>query len=292
MPGTPALPPGRPIVLPGRGTTFVRQVAGPPGAATVLLLHGWTVTADLNWFACYEELGRRFNVVAMDHRGHGRGISSRRPFRLEDCADDAADLAAELGLGAVIPVGYSMGGPVAQLLWLRHRTRVAGMVLSATGRSLSGTSGSDRMYFRSLLGLSVASRIAPPAVRRHLAGAFARRRMQGSDLAGWGTEELERNNPSAVLQAGWAIGQFRSHDWIGGIDVPTAVVITTGDQVVSPARQRRLAEAIPGARVFEADGDHGSCVTDPARYLPALVDACSYVAERAGFAVPAGAADA
>ena len=29
-------------------------------------------------------------IYANDHRGHGRGIRSRKTFRLEDCADDAA----------------------------------------------------------------------------------------------------------------------------------------------------------------------------------------------------------
>ncbi|MET0577730.1 MAG: hypothetical protein ABW122_03670, partial [Ilumatobacteraceae bacterium] len=44
----PALPPGRHVWLAGRGRTFVREVAGPPGAPVVMLLHGWTATADLN----------------------------------------------------------------------------------------------------------------------------------------------------------------------------------------------------------------------------------------------------
>lgn len=276
----PPLPPGRAVSLPGRGTTFIRDLPGPPGAATVLLLHGWTVTADLNWFACYEALGRHFRVVALDHRGHGRGIRSWRPFRLEDCADDAAALVAALGLSSVVAVGYSMGGLIAQLLWRQHPQVVSGLVLSSTGRSLSGTTASDRIYFSGLLGLSVASRLAPPAVRRNLADRFAQRRLRDSPIADWGISELQRNDPSAVLEAGWAIGRFRSHDWIGAVDVPAAVVITTRDQVVSPARQRRLAAAIAGARVFEVDGEHGACATDPGRYVPALVAACDDVASR------------
>ena len=91
--GRPALPPGRNVALPGRGTTFVRELAGPEGAPTLLLLHGWTATADLNWFACFEPLAEHFRVVALDHRGHGRGLRGDDPFRLEDCADDAAALA-------------------------------------------------------------------------------------------------------------------------------------------------------------------------------------------------------
>ena len=56
--GAPPLPPGRIVELPGRGTTFVREADGPAGAPTVVLLHGWSVDADLNWFACYGPLGR------------------------------------------------------------------------------------------------------------------------------------------------------------------------------------------------------------------------------------------
>ncbi|PLS75117.1 MAG: alpha/beta hydrolase [Actinobacteria bacterium] len=276
------MPPGRCLVLPGRGRTFVREAAGPPGAPTVLLLHGWTVTADLNWFTAYEALSERFRVVALDHRGHGRGIRSRRPFRLEDCADDAAALAQVLGIDRLIPVGYSMGGPVAQLMWRRHRSLVAGLVLCATGRSFSGLDLGSRIYFSSLLGLSLAARVTPAPLRRELSSRVIRRRLAGGPLAAWGLSEMQRNDTTAILEAGWAIGRFRSHDWIGEVDVPTAVVVTARDEVVGPRRQLRLAEAIPGAAVVNVDGDHGSCVTDPGRFVPGLLEACTGVAERAG----------
>src|SRR5204863_4007150 len=132
------VPPGKYVELPGRGTTFARDIPGPPGAATVVLLHGWTATADLNWQPSYEPLSHHFRVVALDHRGHGRGIRSRRPFRLEDCADDAAAVAEALDIDRLIAVGYSMGGPIAQLLWRRHRPLVSGLVLCATSRNFRG----------------------------------------------------------------------------------------------------------------------------------------------------------
>src|SRR6202022_3419586 len=98
---------------------------------------GFTATAALNGLACFEPLGRWFRVVAVDHRGHGRGIRSRRPFRLEDCADDVAALTEQLGTGPVTAVGYSMGGPVAQLLWQRHPEAVDSLVLCATAARFS-----------------------------------------------------------------------------------------------------------------------------------------------------------
>lgn len=271
------LPAGRPVLLPGRGQTFVREAEGPPGAPTVLLLHGWTVTADLNWFACYGPLSESFRVVAMDHRGHGQGIRSRRPFRLEDCADDAAALAAELGIDELIPVGYSMGGPVAQLLWRRHPHLVAGMVLCATAHSFAQPDARTQLYFRGLLGLSVAARLTPQPVRQQLADTLIRRRLQGAAIADWGMEEMRRSDAAAVLEAGWAIGRFDSSGWIGEVDVPAAVVVTCLDQVVDPRRQHALAAAIPHARRLEVEGDHAACVADAARFVPALLDACHHV---------------
>jgi 3-oxoadipate enol-lactonase len=276
------------VPLGRRGTTFVREVAGPPGAPVLLLLHGWTVNADLNWFACYEALGRHFRVLAMDHRGHGRGIRSWWPFQLEDCADDAAALAEQLGVELFVAVGYSMGGPVAQLAWRRHPDRVAGVVLSATSASFGSNPGAQ-IYFSSLLGLSMAARLTPSPVRRRVTGNVIRRRVPRGLLADWWLAEMDRNSVSAVLEAGWALGRFDSRPWVGSMDVPTAVVVTQRDAVVPPHRQRALAASIPGATVHPADADHASCVTEPERFVPALVDACTSVAVRAGLASPAPA---
>lgn len=59
---------------------------------------------DLNWWPSYATLGRLFRVVALDQRGHGRGIEAGLPFRLEACADDVAVLAGAPGIERMIPV--------------------------------------------------------------------------------------------------------------------------------------------------------------------------------------------
>jgi len=284
-PWTPSLPPGRSIELAGRGRTFVRELGGPPGAPTVLLLHGWTASADLNWFRCYSSLGRDYRVLALDHRGHGRGIRSRRPFRLRDCADDAAALVDELGVGPVVAVGYSMGGPVASLLWRRHPEVVRGLVLCATARSFASRP-QERVSFAALGGLALAARAVPDAMRRRLAQRFIGTRTDDQSIEGWVVDEMHRNDWKAVLEAGNALGRYDARGWIGEVDVPAAVVVTTRDGVVHPARQQALARGIPGASVFEVDGDHTVCVTNPGRFLPALHSALRAVT--AGRRAPEG----
>jgi 3-oxoadipate enol-lactonase len=259
----------------------MRRVSGPAGAPTLLLLHGWTASAALNWFNAYQPLARHFNVVSIDHRGHGRGIRSWRRFRLEDCADDAVALADVLGIERVIPVGYSMGGPIAQLVWRRHRDRVDGLVLCATSRNFRGGRPAERALFSMMGVASVAARAVPQRVHRTVSERLLQARWDDTDLGRWARQQIVANDTRMVVEAGQALGTFSSRDWIGSVDVPTAVVLTEHDSVVPPYRQRKLAEAIPGATVHPVAGDHGVCVMDPAAFVPVLVDACLDVSARA-----------
>jgi 3-oxoadipate enol-lactonase len=273
----PALPPGRIVELEGRGTTFVRELPGPPGAPVAVLLHGWTATADLTWHMTYEPLAQHYRVVALDHRGHGRGIRSRRPFSLEDCADDVATLAAALGIERLVPVGYSMGGPVAMLVWRRHPHLVDGLVLCATALGFSSTR-QDRAEFLALAALAKASRVTPSPARAWIGGQVITRRGRRTDK--WARAEVLQNEWRHVLEAGAAIGTFSARPWIAEVDVPTAVVVTTGDGVVPVSDQERLLEAIPRAAGLRVDGGHDVCVAHPERFLPALIAACDTVTGR------------
>jgi pimeloyl-ACP methyl ester carboxylesterase len=278
----PQLPPGRLVELPGRGTTFIRET-GPANAPALILLHGLSASSDLNWFTSFNALGRHYRVVAMDQRGHGRGIRLRgRTFRLEDCADDVAALADVLAIERFVAVGYSMGGATAQLLARQHPHRLAGLVLCATSRSFASRRPESRLAFGALAGMSAAVRFTPAAVRRQVAATFLRGRAEEGAIARWARAELLRNDPAAVLQAAVALGRFRSSDWLSDLDLPAAVVATTRDRLVPPASQFRLADSIAGATVHTVAGDHGVCVAAPRLFVPALLDACGSVTARVG----------
>jgi 3-oxoadipate enol-lactonase len=83
-----------------------------------------------------------------------------------------------------------------------------------------------------------------------------------------------------MVEAGHAVGAFDSRDWIGLVDVPTAVVITERDKTVLPIRQRALADAIDGSVTFLVNGRHDVCATQPEIFVPALTSACFDVAGR------------
>lgn len=276
--GAPWLPPGREVELAGRGATFVRDSGVRAGAPTVLLLHGWAVTADLNFFTAYPALVERYRVVALDHRGHGRGI--RPPdgiVRLTDCADDAVAVLDALGIDQATVLGYSMGGAIAQLAWHRHRERVDGLVLASTARHFQGGGPLSDLWYRSYTPLAhLAHRASGPAdvlVRKRID-----RRVRSEQRGDWMRSELERVSPAGLLSSMRSIGRFRSTGWIGEVDVPAAVVVTTRDRTIPARSQQRLAAAIPEARVLEFDGPHDSIVTRADGYVPVLIEGVEAVA--------------
>jgi pimeloyl-ACP methyl ester carboxylesterase len=283
----PPLPLGRRVELPGRGITFFREVQGPPGAPTVLLLHGWLASAGLNWFTVFESLGEHYRVLAVDHRGHGRGLRTWRRFRLADCADDAAALVDVLGTGPVIAVGYSMGGPIAQLLWRRHPEQVAGLVLCATSTGFVPVSRDRYVFISAMAALAGTTRVGQrigriPArwIREApwLAGLALPGRGRPESLRQWAAAEMRRHDPRMVLEAGAAVGNYTAKRWIGEVDVPTSVLVTTRDRAILPERQLEMAGAIPGAAVHEFDDGHLACAK-PAFATP-LVTSCLHVTTR------------
>ncbi len=228
-------------------------------------------------------------MLAPDHRGHGRGIRSRRPFRLEQCADDVAALIHATGAGRAIVVGYSMGGAIAQLVWRRHPEVLDGLVLSATAARF-GYGPRTPLAGRPLgLGLSVAVGGVPRPLRQAGITRFIDRRTAGGEVPPWMLEEWKRADPVALMQAGLSIQAFDATSWTAAVDVPTSVVVTTEDRTVSPRLQRDLAETIPDACLFEVAGDHRACVDVARQYVPVLADACRCVAVRSRAGAGTGA---
>ena len=275
---TPKLPTGRFVDLGDRGTIIVRDFGGRPGAPVVVLLHGWTATADLNWFKSYETLGEHFRVIAFDHRGHGTGVRTKQPFRLEDCADDVADVTTALGVDRFIPVGYSMGGPIAQLVWKRHHERVTGLVLCATAPYFAARRNERRMLL-GLTGLATMARLAPESAKVWLTEQLylQRKTMQWEP---WAIQQAATHDWRMVLEAGSALGNFSSTDWLAEVDVPVSNVLTMRDQVVPLRRQVKLFELIPDTEAFRVDGMHDAAVANADRFVPSVIRAIQSVERR------------
>ncbi|MCB1028223.1 MAG: alpha/beta hydrolase, partial [Microthrixaceae bacterium] len=176
-------------------------------------------------------------------------------------------------------VGYSMGGPVAQLLWRRHPELVSGLVLAATGTWLVPGLRQQIVLVGAVSALAGPLRLTwglPKAVRRMIPVAPSGERP--STFQRWASEEMRRHDWRMVLEAGTAIANFDSRRWIKECDVPTTVLVTTRDRAVRPIEQARTAMLIPTAEFVRYDEGHLAPAMDS--FGPKLTEACLHTASR------------
>ena len=244
----------------------------------MVLLHGWTGNADINFFPVYAELAQHYSIVAVDHRGHGRGLRTNDRFTLEDCADDVVAIMDQLGISSVTAVGYSMGGPIAMLMSKRHPARVHSLVLCATALEWSATRN-ERARWKIGRVVSPLFRIfsTPRLIDRYIKGKIPRSSSAAS-LRPWLVSEIRRNDSWTMNQAGRTLSKYDARPWAGTLGVPTVSIVTSRDALVAPHKQQALAHATQ-ATVIEIDGDHLVNWQKPEVFTAAVVDAIRRVRE-------------
>ncbi|WP_167837844.1 alpha/beta fold hydrolase [Nocardia altamirensis] len=276
------LPPRYPVVLADGAIVDVRYVRGPN---PILLLHGWALTADVNFLHLLNPLAETNGVVAMDMRGHGRGLplGAGERFDIAQCADDAAAVLNALGIARVVVCGYSLGGPVGLEFALRHRDRVRGLVFEATAMAFdSATDKIGRCFFRCLRPFAHRSGGIGRSIPLQYFRKTRRKNPQVAAMWAWLKTELRRCHPRVIVDvilAEYAL-DFRPHaPALTGL--PAAVVVTTRDGAVPPHDQRTLATLLH-ATVFELDAPHDVFLADPAKYLAATRNAIDHVLAEPG----------
>ena len=98
------------------------------GSPTIVLLHGVTANAYI-WQPIMDLLCKRFRVVSVDQRGHGRtGAARDGAYDASAYARDVADLSKALGGAPVVLAGHSLGARNALHAGLDWPDLVAGVV--------------------------------------------------------------------------------------------------------------------------------------------------------------------
>lgn len=263
------------ITIDGLETGFLE--AGPPGAETVVLLHGgeFGASAELGWEHTISALARRYRVVAPDMLGYGRTAKvldfvDGRGMRIRHIAG----FCAALGLDSAFFVGNSMG---------------------AVNLLVDGTGGSPILPVTAMVAICGGGEIQAgehmnalydydatlPAMRRIVTALFHNPSFADDD------DYVARRHASATLPGAWeaiagarfrrpgvqpapAPSGTRRYD---RIEIPVLVIEGGRDKLLPPGWAAEIAAQIPkGSYAVVDDAGHCPQIERPAAVNRLLLD--------------------
>lgn len=258
-----------PIVMTRDGTGLYVKDWG--SGRPVVLLHGWSFSADIWEHQALTLAQAGYRVIAYDRRGFGRSDQPWQGYDYDTFADELADVMEATGVksGATI-VGFSMGsGEVAR--YMSHhggkgvvQAALVGPVVPCLLKADDNPHGFDpakfdrmtaelqedradffRSYYRNFYGVGVISRPVSEATLE------------------WTWRMAMQAGLWPLLAARQAFGRTDFRPDLPAFTVPTLVIHGTGDtDAPIEATGRAAARGIPGTLLVEYEGaPHGLIVT-------------------------------
>lgn len=241
--------------------------------APLVLVPGFAAGAWI-WFKQTPAFARACRAIVFDPRGIGRSAARDEPISTDLLADDVAALLDRLGIERAHIIGASFGGFVALAFALKHAERLNKLVLCCTSAggamhvppdaevllrlaSTQGLNTDERMRENLLLAFS------PEYVaqeREEIARVMALR------AACPVPEQIYRRQLQAALS-------FDVGPRLGEIASPTLVITGDADRIVPAENSRRLAAAIPRARLqIIPGGSHSFFIERAEEFNRAVLD--------------------
>lgn len=235
------------LTLDGRRTYY--DLAGPEDGPVVAMSH--SLASDLGMWGeqMAPLLGGGFRVLRIDMRGHGGTEPGKGDYTMDQLGDDVAAVIRALAIKKVHFIGLSIGGMLGQGFILRHGDLVSSLMLCDT---LSGAApGAKDAWVQRSAAVTKAnsvSVVAEATMERWFTGAF-----KSENPERWKQihATICATTPAGFLGSAAAIQTFDYAARLPTIKAPTLVVCGADDPGTPPAANKKLAEAIPGARYEE-----------------------------------------
>lgn len=260
-----------PFVAAADGTTIHYRVLGRRHGEPLLAIQG--LGADSRgWIAQQRAFGSKFKLIVVDNRGVGGSDRPPGPYDLEVMAADAVSVLDHAGVESAHVMGASMGGVLAQVLGVRHASRVRSLVLACTACR-------HHRWRRELLeewrevALTDGMGALTNTAARWLVGPRLLRRFQPAiGMLGPLALRVQPEQFAAQISAILMLDDALRHE-LGTITVPTQVVVGSQDMLTPMGDSEEIAELIPGAELAVLGGAaHGLMVEQAGTYNRTVLD--------------------
>lgn len=210
---------------------------------------------------------KKYRVIAIDTRGHGKSPRGTAPFTLEQFAEDLKNFLDEKKLRRIILLGFSDGGNIALTFALRYPKYVDRLILNGANLNPFGVTPSVQLPIAAEYGLCRLRRMAPKLSGTKMTGTkMTGKKTPGTKTAGTKTPGAEKQPvgreqyKGSLEQKTELLGLMVKGPWIQPselkkLQMPVLVIAGTEDMIRS-RHTRHIYHAIPDSRLKLIRGDH------------------------------------
>lgn len=243
------------------------------GSETILFSHGYLMNNTM-FNGEIDVLKKYFRCVSYDHRGHSQSEATKDGYELDNLVTDAISLIEELSIGPVHFVGMSTGGFVGMRIALRRPDLLKSLFLMDTSAEAEGEEAGKKyallLKVVKLFGLRIVkSQVMPILFHK----TFLKDKARRDEVKKW-EKIMTSHNKNAVMLFGKGIFSRGSVlDKLNGLSIPTAVMVGEFDKATPIEYEKRLADAIPNAKLYTIpDSGHSAAVEKPVLVAEAMQD--------------------
>jgi 3-oxoadipate enol-lactonase len=216
---------------------------GRPGAPVLVLAPSLGTTGAM-WEPQLAVLGEQFDLIAIDHRGHGGSPVASGPYEMADLGRDVVALLDRLGLERVAYCGISIGGMIGQWLAVHVPERVRALVLICTAARVPA----PEVYRARAVTVREAGTpevVADAVLARWFTTPYAGAH-RGLMASFWAM--IAATPAEGYAGCCEAIAAMDLRQEIAGITAPTLVIAGAQDLALPSEHGRAITQAVPGAR--------------------------------------------
>jgi 3-oxoadipate enol-lactonase len=254
-----------------RTIAYLDSAPGKNDLRAYVLLHAFPIGANL-WEPQIHSIPEGWRLITPDLRGFGGSteVDSIGALSMADYAHDVVDLLEELGVKRAVVGGCSMGGYAALALYQSRPDLFDGLVLA---NSRAGTDSPEARANRRNM-LALVDREGPSGVAREMMPKLIGKTTKETNpsIEANVRRLIKQQSPVAIRSAiHRMMHRPDSTPLLAHVSVPTLVITGDEDEMIPVDESRRMADAIPGARlVIVPRAGHLSNLEQPDAFNNAL----------------------
>jgi pimeloyl-ACP methyl ester carboxylesterase len=247
LPPTPALPAATESgYAPVNGVKIWYAVFGE--GQPLIMLHGGLGNSNY-WGNQVPALAKKYKVIVMDSRGHGRSTRNEEPYGYDLMASDVVDLLDYLKIDKVALVGWSDGAILGLDIAMRHPERLSKLFAFAANSDTDG----------------VADISASPVFNAYIDRA-------GKEYEALSATPTEFGTFVDQISKMWATQPNWTADDLKKIAVPTWIVDGDRDEAIKRENTEFMAANIPNAGLLILPNvSHFAFLQDPQQFTDAVL---------------------